>query len=244
MKLFGPGHFILSSNRGYEKSIPWENIAISGWVVNPDRSKMSKSKGNTVTPDDLLDTYSTDAIRYWASKAKLGQDTIFDENVFHVGQKCVVKLFNASKFVLMQTQDQPHDLTTWLSPNRVSESIDRAWIKKCEQLVEEASCAFKAYDYTQALLATENLFWDFCDNYLELVKTRAYQQKTHQQVNLQSPRCYCLYACYCVYSRRSCHLLPKRFGLGVLGYTVTSRPCIRRHGHIKMNLMQSVTTSH
>ena len=145
----------------HEKSIPWENIAISGWVVNPDRSKMSKSKGNTVTPDDLLDTYSTDAIRYWASKAKLGQDTIFDENVFHVGQKCVVKLFNASKFVLMQTQDQPHDLTTWLSPNRVSESIDRAWIKKCEQLVEEASCAFKAYDYTQALLATENLFGTF-----------------------------------------------------------------------------------
>ena len=73
--------------------------------------------------------------------------------------------------------DQPHDLSTWLSPNRVSESIDRAWIKKCEQLVEEASCAFKAYDYTQALLAKENLFWDFCDNYLELVKTRAYQQK-------------------------------------------------------------------
>lgn len=86
------------------QSTPWRDMAISGWVVNPDHSKMSKSKGNAVTPEQLLDTYPADALRYWAGRAKLGQDTIYDPSVFAIGQKLINKLYNVGKFVLMQCE--------------------------------------------------------------------------------------------------------------------------------------------
>ncbi|MBT5095588.1 MAG: class I tRNA ligase family protein, partial [Halobacteriovoraceae bacterium] len=162
----------------HEEKIPWENIAISGWVVNPDREKMSKSKGNTVTPEDLITQYSADALRYWASKARLGTDTIYDENVFKVGQRLSTKIFNASKFVMMQLSDDSEttkDLSWDLSS--IKEPVDLVWVSRMNQLLINAKKLFSEYDYAVALSQIETSFWEFCDLYVELVKTRAYKQK-------------------------------------------------------------------
>lgn len=166
----------------HENKAPWKNIVISGWVVNPDHSKMSKSKGNTVTPDDLLQKYSADALRYWAARAKLGHDTIFDESVFKIGQKLVTKIFNAAKFVLLQLDDSqlPEADQGYVYGNvaDIQEPIDCAWVHELAKLAEENHKDFARFDYASVLSRTESAFWHFCDNYIELVKARAYQQKT------------------------------------------------------------------
>src|SRR3990167_4394949 len=166
----------------HENKAPWKNIVISGWVVNSDHSKMSKSKGNTVTPDDLLKQFSADALRYWATRANLGHDTIFDESVFKVGQKLVTKIFNAAKFVLLQLDDSslPEADQGYLygQLQDITEPVDCAWVKKIAEIADQNKKDFEAFDYATVLNRTETAFWDFCDNYIELVKARAYQQKT------------------------------------------------------------------
>ena len=157
----------------HEDSVPWHNAAISGWVVSPDKGKMSKSKGKTVTPDDLLKTYSADSLRYWAGKAKLGQDTIYDESVFKVGMRLATKLFNASKFTMLQLKG-PAAAGAPLGPADITEPLDRAWVDHMKALAEAAGTDFAAYNSSAVLLYSETAFWDFCDNYLELVKNRAY----------------------------------------------------------------------
>jgi len=153
----------------HEGNIPWYNIVLSGWVVSNDHSKMSKSKGKAVSPEDLLTKYSADSLRYWAGKAKLGQDTVYDETVFKVGMRLVTKMFNASKFVLMQIDNESASMSD------VTELLDRSWIGKMGLLIEDSTAAMKKFDYAQVLLNLETSFWDFCDNYLELVKGRAYE---------------------------------------------------------------------
>jgi len=157
----------------HEESIPWKNVAISGWVLDPDRKKMSKSKGNVVTPEHLLDTYSSDAVRYWSAKARLGADTAFDETVFQIGKKLTTKLFNASKFVMMQLQDYPDHF----SSSHITAPIDRAFITHLNRVVTKATASFESYDYAGALEATESAFWLFCDHFIELVKGRAYREE-------------------------------------------------------------------
>ena len=155
----------------HEREVPWKNIAISGWVVDPNRAKMSKSKGNVITPQSLIETYSADAIRYWAARAKLGQDTIYDETMFSTGKRLSTKVFNASRFVMMQLSEAA------TSPEKITEPVDRAWAQEMRTLIETSTKHFESYDYAQALIEIEQRFWDFCDNYLELVKARAYQAR-------------------------------------------------------------------
>jgi valyl-tRNA synthetase len=154
----------------HQKSVPWHDVAISGWVVSPDRKKMSKSKGGAVTPEGLIETYSSDALRYWAARAKLGQDTMYDEMVFKVGHRLATKIFNASKFTMMQLASVPGER----SLSDVTEPVDRAWIVQMRALIEESGKDFASYDYAAVLIAVESAFWSFCDDYLELVKNRAY----------------------------------------------------------------------
>jgi valyl-tRNA synthetase len=155
---------VLRSHLDHEQ-LPWRTAALSGWVLDPDRKKMSKSRGNVVTPMHLLEEHGADAVRYWAASGRPGTDTAFDAQQMKVGRRLAVKLLNASKFALA---DLPPPGEALSSP------LDRAMIARLAAVVADATATFEDYDYARALQHTEERFWWFCDYYLELVKGRRY----------------------------------------------------------------------
>jgi valyl-tRNA synthetase len=145
-------------------TLPWAHAAISGWILDPDRKKMSKSKGNVVTPLALLQEHGSDGVRYWAARGGPGVDTAFDVGQMKIGRRLAMKLLNASKFALASGE----------AGGEVTHPIDRGMLTDLAALVEEATAALDEYEYTRALDRNEAFFWGFCDNYLELVKARRY----------------------------------------------------------------------
>jgi valyl-tRNA synthetase len=149
----------------HQASVPWHHVVISGWILDPDRKKMSKSVGNVVTPMKLLEDYTADGVRYWAASARLGMDTAFDEKVLKVGKRLVTKLFNAGKFVLAQGA---------AAPGPITHELDRAFVSELRDLVHRSTASFAEFDYAHAMQDAEQFFWSrFTDTYLELAKHRA-----------------------------------------------------------------------
>jgi valyl-tRNA synthetase len=145
-------------------SLPWTNAALSGWILDPDRKKMSKSKGNVVTPMGLLQEHGADGVRYWSASARPGTDTAFDPAQMKVGRRLAIKILNAARFALMQAEPR----------GPITEPLDRGMLTALARLVDESTEQLEAYDYARVLERTETFFWGFCDDYLELVKGRRY----------------------------------------------------------------------
>ena len=145
-------------------SLPWKHAAISGWVLDPDRKKMSKSKGNVVTPLGMLQEYGSDGVRYWAARGGPGVDTAFDVGQMKIGRRLAMKLLNASRFALLGGAAE----------GDVANELDRGMLTALAALVDDVTLAFEEYEYTRALDRTEAFFWSFCDDYLELIKQRRY----------------------------------------------------------------------
>ncbi|MBO1902628.1 valine--tRNA ligase [Leucobacter weissii] len=159
------------------KTLPWRHAGISGWILDPDRKKMSKSKGNVVTPAGLLEQHGSDAVRYWAASAKLGTDASFDPQnptQIKIGRRLAIKLLNAAKFALGFDAG---------GAGAVTEPIDRAMLAALARVVEQATQAFEGYDHARALELSESFFWTFCDDYLELVKERAHSGRGQAQAS-------------------------------------------------------------
>lgn len=159
--------------------LPWAHATLSGWILDPDHKKMSKSKGNVVVPNEPIDRFGADAVRYWAASAKLGLDATYDEGQMKIGRRLAIKLLNATKFALaIGREDEHHHVgqaasAAW-NPADVTDPLDRALMAKLAQVVEQATAALDDYEHAKALEVIESFFWQFCDDYIELVKNRAY----------------------------------------------------------------------
>jgi valyl-tRNA synthetase len=150
--------------------LPWGHATINGWILDPERKKMSKSRGNVVTPLPLIDEYGSEAIRYWACNGRPGTDTAVDFGVMKIGRRLALKILNASRFVLTFGED--------IAPGVITEPLDRSMVAGLARVVSEATTAFAAFDYARALETVERSFWSWTDDYLELVKARAYEGGT------------------------------------------------------------------
>lgn len=153
-------------------SAPWKHAAISGWILDPDRKKMSKSKGNVVVPTEVLEKFGADAVRYWAASARLGADTAYEINQMKIGRRLAIKILNASKFVLNLGATEANIISD--DASMVSNGLDRSLLARLATVIEDAKRAFDGYDYARALDITESFFWSFTDDYVELIKDRAY----------------------------------------------------------------------
>lgn len=179
-------------------TIPWKNIVISGWCLAADKTKMSKSKGNVVTPVALIEEKGTDAVRYWASTSRLGTDTAFSEDLLKIGRKLVNKIWNASQFAslnLSKIEGIPTTPAQDIKNGKINCALDIWILARLNMCVIKATKGFDEFEYCDARVAIEDFFWnDFCDNYLELVKARAYNENGENPDGQQSAL-YTLYHC-------------------------------------------------
>ncbi|MBQ7552396.1 MAG: class I tRNA ligase family protein [Rickettsiales bacterium] len=159
-----------------EKLIPWKDVMLSGWCLAKDGAKMSKSAGNVITPTSLIQEKGSDIVRYWAGSCSLGVDTAFNETKFLDGKKLVNKLLNATKFATMHFERQNlQEKSLAECVKLIDKTADKWIVSRLVDVIKQYQKAFNEFEYSVAKNAVERLFWDeYCDNYLEIVKGRAY----------------------------------------------------------------------
>ncbi|MFA5953064.1 MAG: valine--tRNA ligase [Candidatus Pacearchaeota archaeon] len=154
--------------------IPWENLIVNTFVLDPSGKGMSKSKGNAVWADDVIEKYGVDVFRYWVGNANLGSDLPFNEQELIAGKKFLNKLVNASNFVFMNLKDFNPEKD---KPKKL-EKLDELFLEELNNVIFSCKDSFEKYEISKAKLKIETFFWkDFCDNYLEIVKKRIYNDK-------------------------------------------------------------------
>jgi len=153
----------------HEKKIPWKNIMISGFV-KLQGEKMSKSKGNVIEPQEVMDKFGADALRFWAAGSKLGEDLNYQEKDLITGKRFITKISNAARFVFMNLDKYNY------KPQKIKLiKTDQLFLINLNELIKNCTDAFDSYEYSKAKAEIENFFWNiFCDNYLEIVKNRVY----------------------------------------------------------------------
>ncbi|MDX2113670.1 MAG: valine--tRNA ligase [Alphaproteobacteria bacterium] len=182
----------------HEDCVPWKNLMISGWCLAADKTKMSKSKGNVVTPVALIEEKGTDSVRYWASTSRLGADTAFSEDLLKIGRKLVGKIWNASQFAALnldKLKTKPTNALQDVKNGTIREPLDLWILSRLHRTVHKATLEFERFEYSDARVAIEDFFWnDFCDNYLELVKARSYGEVPGNQQSALCTLYHCLNA--------------------------------------------------
>ena len=159
---------VVKSQMHYKKN-PWKDVMISGHALDPHGKKMSKSKGNVVEPQEVIEKYSADCLRFWASGCKLGDDLPYMEKDLVTAQKFITKLWNASKFAVMHLEDYNCE-----KPKKL-EVVDKWVLSKLSRIIKESTETFSRYEYSRTKAMVEDFFWhEFCDNYLEIIKDRLY----------------------------------------------------------------------
>jgi valyl-tRNA synthetase len=158
----------------HEDVIPWKNLMISGWCLAEDKNKMSKSKGNVITPVPLIEEKSADVVRYWASNSSLGADIAYSEDVLKIGKKLVNKLWNVCKFASMNLTK----IEGAVDSANCNQVLDCWILTRLNKTIRAAEAEFDKFEYSKARQHIEDFFWnDFCDNYLEIAKARAYGEE-------------------------------------------------------------------
>ncbi len=154
----------------HNDSTPWDTVMISGHALNPNREKMSKSKGNVAgDPLAALEVYSADELRYWACSSRLGSDVVFSQDVLGEGRRLVTKLWNAARFAAGHLEGFTPGEPPVLHP------FDRWILARLSGSIARATAGMDQYEYSSCISEAETFFWKaLCDNYLEIVKSRLY----------------------------------------------------------------------
>ena len=175
----------------HSNKLPWKNLMINGWVMADKGIKISKSLSNSkMELEDLFKTYGADVIRYWCSNGAYGRDAIFSDDELKNGSKLLNKIYNSSKFVLSFLKDYDMKKPTTILP------MDLYYIQKFNLMQEKAIEFLEDYEMGYAKAEIEKYFWDYCDNYIEIVKNRLYKPEIYGQEAKQSG----LYALYNIHS--------------------------------------------
>ncbi len=189
-------YYTMLKSHLHQGSLPWKNIMVSGWCLAEDKSKMSKSKGNIVDPEKILQQHGSDVIRYWSANSKLGADTAYSEDVMKNGKRLVNKLWNAAKFVSQhfdKISDEEKNSSLDELQDKITADFDQYFCASLQKLVNNATACFNDYQYSNSMQFIEQFFWqEFCDNYLEITKTRAYGEEQTDPKGTKSARI-CLY---------------------------------------------------
>jgi len=166
----------------YFNEIPWKNILISGFALDSKGKKMSKSKGNVILPQAVIDKFGVDALRYWTAGINLGEDLRYNEEELRIGKRTITKLWNASRFFSMHAEHKKN-----IGSKAIIKELEEAdwWIlTNLYEAIKKYCACFDKYNYFQARKIVDELFWqNFSDNYLEAIKYRLYNsssKKSHR----------------------------------------------------------------